>query len=220
MDFRTKVTDLPLLEDREQIETVLALSKDGKLCRIDGSDVGGGSICHGVDLISYYPGDDIEYTIKNKETVLNCLNTGGVLHVLVSADYKVVNLEIILHPDITGEPQSLEGEMEVEVQGITHPDISIPVGLISFDHKELIKEFYVCCELFYYNDKLYLRIYMINTSDLENNYDPNSSRYKVMYQYYPNCIYDYLPILDIYIEEKAEYKEPLGTISYIEIPPS
>ena len=30
-DLRTKVTDLPLLEDKEQVDTVLALGKDGKM---------------------------------------------------------------------------------------------------------------------------------------------------------------------------------------------
>lgn len=101
-DLRTKVTDLPLLEDKEQVDTVLALGKDGKMYRIDGSNIGGGSNltpikCQYVNYDSY-----CELGIENEDLIDGLLETGGAISVFTNSGIYIENIKLnfIKKPDI------------------------------------------------------------------------------------------------------------------------
>lgn len=109
-DLRTKVTDLPLLEDKEQVDTVLALGKDGKMYRIDGSDIGKGDNLTPIKCRYESYGDYCELNIEDADLIDNLLKTGGVIHIFVAYgrfSFEDIKLNLAQTPTSPDSPQAV-----------------------------------------------------------------------------------------------------------------
>lgn len=109
-DLRTKVTDLPLLEDKEQVDTVLALGKDGKMYRIDGSNIGKGDNLTPVKCRYESYGDYCELNIEDADVIDNLLKTGGVIHIFVAYgrfSFEDIKLNLAQIPTSSNSPQGV-----------------------------------------------------------------------------------------------------------------
>ena len=77
-DLRTKITDLPLCEDIDSLETVVGIGTDGKMYRIEKNNVGGGK---------WEPLTLIKINDNHAELNSNEINTafkiGGKIHFIV-----------------------------------------------------------------------------------------------------------------------------------------
>ncbi len=182
-DLRTKVTDLPLLEDKEQVDTVLALGKDGKMYRIDGSNIGGGSKltpikCQYVNHDGY-----CELRIKDTESINNLLETGGAIHVFViqrNFSYKDIELNFVTLKTPSGPPQ---GTSPQSLSALSYKPVNVNLiygrTLIGISLTQIDLDYILVLELHDNNiqdvadeslDDSYrysLKLYMIKISDIQ-----------------------------------------------------
>lgn len=109
-DLRTKVTDLPLLEDKEQVDTVLALGKDGKMYRIDGSNIGKGDNLTPIKCRYESYGDYCELNIEDADLIDNLLKTGGAIRIFVASgrfSFEDIKLNLPQTPTSSNSPQAV-----------------------------------------------------------------------------------------------------------------
>lgn len=104
-DLRTKIADLPLCKDKELIDTLIAIGKDGKTYRVDSADViTGESSNSSVDCIpiAYRKRDEgiaIQWDDNPDIDIKELLTLGGVLHIVVNVAYTTLDIPILFDPD-------------------------------------------------------------------------------------------------------------------------
>lgn len=77
-DLRTKITDLPLCEDIDSLETVVGVGADGKMYRVDKNSIAGGG--KWIPLSGTVSASG-EISVNN-DVMLNAISTGGKIHVI------------------------------------------------------------------------------------------------------------------------------------------
>lgn len=77
-DLRTKITDLPLCEDIDSLETMIGVGTDGKMYRVDKDNVVGGGKWISIDGSVFTDG---EIRVNNAD-ILNAISTGGKIHLI------------------------------------------------------------------------------------------------------------------------------------------
>lgn len=104
-DLRTKITDLPLCEDINSLDTMIGIGKDGKAYRIDSSNIGSGGKYEPIKLTKV---QSTPMSINSSTTIQGQMNfqeisiapnEGGKIHLFVSCTDVpgVIDLEFILH---------------------------------------------------------------------------------------------------------------------------
>lgn len=78
-DLRTKITDLPLCEDIDSLETVVGIGTDGKMYRIEKNNVVGGGKWEPLTLIK----TDDSYAKLNSNEINTAFKIGGKIHFIV-----------------------------------------------------------------------------------------------------------------------------------------
>lgn len=78
-DLRTKITDLPLCEDIDSLETVVGIGTDGKMYRIEKNNVVGGGKWEPLTLIK----TNDNYAELNSNEINTAFEIGGKIHFIV-----------------------------------------------------------------------------------------------------------------------------------------
>ena len=78
-DLRTKITDLPLCEDIDSLETVVGIGTDGKMYRIEKNNVVGGGKWEPLTLIK----TNDNYAELNSNEINTAFKIGGKIHFIV-----------------------------------------------------------------------------------------------------------------------------------------
>ncbi len=232
-DLRTKVTDLPLLKDKEQVDTVLALGKDGKMYRIDGSNIGGGSNLTPIKCLGEGHPSHYKLNIIDTNLIDNLLETGGTIHVLVNdveVSYKDVELNLVKKISPGVSPQSLSTfSYKPDAQETVFGDSLIGVSLTQLDLDYVLvlelcdgskNESPSALEASY---KYFLNLYMIKISDVQGALEELSketvnrdSKYLKNYYSPEDLVYGHFitkttnvnNILNVFIEDKPVLSKP------------
>lgn len=97
-DLRTKITELPLCEDEELIDTLIAIGTDGKTYRVEGKNViGGSSTCEPLKYTSSNRGAFIQYA--QNLTMAQQLTKGGFLHFIINISNANIDIPILFDED-------------------------------------------------------------------------------------------------------------------------
>lgn len=105
-DLRTKITDLPLCEDIDSLDTMIGIGKDGKAYRIDSSNIGSGGKYEPIKLTKAQP--SVPMSVDSSTAIQGQMdsqelsvaaNVGGKIHLFVSCTNVpgVIDLEFVLH---------------------------------------------------------------------------------------------------------------------------
>ena len=133
-DLRTKITDLPLCEDIDSLETMIGVGTDGKMYRVEKDNVVGGG--KWIPLSGTVSASG-EITVNN-DVMLNAISTGGKIHVIAynGAIDSTFDLSfLIAEPYINNSPAVESSTYDLSsppVTGSTHffGDIVLIVGLL------------------------------------------------------------------------------------------
>lgn len=232
-DLRTKVTDLPLLEDKEQVDTVLALGKDGKMYRVDGGNIGGGSNLTPIKCLGEGHLSHCKLNIIDTNLIDSLLEIGGTIHVLVKdvgVSYKDIELNLVkkISPEVS--PQSLSTfSYKPDAQETVLDDSLIGISLTQLD-LDCVLVLELCdgsknespsaLEASY---KYFLNLYMIKISDVQGALEELSketvnknSKYLQNYYSPKDLVYGHFitkttniyNILNVFIEDKSVLSKP------------
>lgn len=91
-DLRTKVTDLPICTDIEQLDTILGIGKDNAMYRVDSENIGGGGKWEplSITLGSYYT---FEF---NQNEIIDAIDRGGKIHILANKGNQLFDFDFII----------------------------------------------------------------------------------------------------------------------------
>lgn len=104
-DLRTKIADLPLCTDKNLIDTLIAIGKDGKTYRVDSADVitseSSNSSINCIPISYRKRGNGISINCDDNPDIdiRNLLTLGGVLHIIVNVAYTTLDIPILFDPD-------------------------------------------------------------------------------------------------------------------------
>ena len=237
-DLRTKVTDLPLLEDKEQVDTVLALGKDGKMYRIDGSNIGKGDNLTPIKCRYESYGDYCELNIEDADLIDNLLKTGGAIRIFVAYgrfSFEDIKLNLAQTPTSSNSPQGVNPQSLSALSYKSDDDYLIGsdtlIG-ISFTQTDLnyvlVLELcdnskYTAPSALETSYKYSLKIYMVEISDIQEaleelskeNVNKNldclrnyDSPNNIAYGRFITSEVDFDKILNVFIENKPALSQP------------
>lgn len=237
-DLRTKVTDLPLLEDKEQVDTVLALGKDGKMYRIDGSNIGKGDNLTPIKCRYESYGDYCELNIEDADLIDNLLKTGGAIRIFAvceSLSFEDIKLNLAQTSTSPNSPQAVNPQslsaLSYKPDGnyLLHDDTLIGISFTQIDlNSVLVLELYdnskhtapLALEASY---KYSLKFYRVKISDIQEALEELSkesvnknldclrnydSPNDIVYGRFITSEVDSNKILNVFIENKPALSQP------------
>ena len=151
-DLRTKVTDLPICTDIEQLDTILGIGKDNAMYRVDSENIGGGGKWEplSITLSAYYT---CEF---NQNEITDAINRGGKIHILaydLNNHSNLVDFDFIINSTIITRVSDMDlntqsyktGELtNIHFDGIEDNKIIYIVGTIYFG---TVSSDFTICEL-------------------------------------------------------------------------
>ena len=124
-DLRTKIADLPLCTDKNLIDALIAIGKDGKTYRVDSADVvtsesNNSSInCIPISYRKEGVGIAIRCTDNPDIDIKELLTLGGILHIIVNVAYTTLDIPILFDPDCMFQYTTYDNEPVYMVESTT-----------------------------------------------------------------------------------------------------
>lgn len=115
-DLRTKITDLPLCEDIDSLETVVGIGTDGKMYRIEKDNVVGGGNGKWEPLTLIKTADD--HAELNSNEINTAFEIGGKIHFIVLCNNVYHDFDFIASTSyIPASPSELESDLPASSLG-------------------------------------------------------------------------------------------------------
>lgn len=172
-DLRTKVTDLPICTDIEQLDTILGIGKDNAMYRVDSENIGGGGKWEPLTLnLTSNHIAEIDQTEIN-----NAFTTGGKIHILAVNDIgSLVDFDLIISSTYI-TPQAEVEDAEVEAFEAIPNNIKYISKFEGIDNNKLL---YTKVEIDFFILNTYIEIHSF-LIDLNDNTSSNEEYiYKII----------------------------------------
>lgn len=91
-DLRTKVTDLPICTDIEQLDTILGIGKDNAMYRVDSENIGGGGKWEPLSITL----NSRTSWIFNQDEITDAIDRGGKIHILTNRSNQLFDFDFII----------------------------------------------------------------------------------------------------------------------------